>query len=295
MVENIKVINNTLGTSLSLSMYNNNYILKSVDWGVVESQRKTYKFLNQYGEYVTGITLNSREISIIGWCVGYTQKELKERKEFLNKFVNPLHEFSMIYNGYKISGIPKSSISYGTEEKDNNDIWCKFSISIFCPDPMFHKENENIESVAEWIPMFEFPLEIPEDEGIVMGERSTSTITKIVNDGSIPCGFKIYFEASGTVENPEIIEINTQQKIKFKYTMNAGEVLVLSTVENKKTVEKISGGITENAFNLLDFENTKFFNLLPGENYIRYGSESGIENLTVTVVYDPSYLEVQTL
>lgn len=295
MVENINLINNTLGASIALSMQNVDFILKSIDWGTVESSRKTYKFLNQYGEYVTGISLNSREVFIVGWVVGYDVATLKKRKEFLNKFVNPLHEYSVVYNGYKISGIAKSSISYGTDESENNDVWCKFSISLFCPDPMFHKEVESTEVIANWIPMFEFPLVIPEGEGIEFGKRSESIIKEIKNDGSVPIGFKVTFTASATVENPEIVNINTQEKIRLNYTMSAGEVLELSTISNKKTVKKISGGVEENAFNLLDYQATKFFSFIEGSNFIRYNADSGIDNLEVVIKFDPSYLEVQTL
>lgn len=295
MVEKITLVNNSFGTSLSIDQDTRIFVLESVDWGEVSGSNKTYKFIDQVGSYVTKTTLESRDVSIIGWIVADSENQMKERKTFLNKFVSPLHRLTLKYNGYSIEGIPDSSVSYSKTYKENNDVICKFGINLFCPDPMFHPENPALESIADWIPAFEFPLEIPEGEGIMMGERSQSTIVQIDNEGDIPCGFTLRFEAEGTVENPEVIDIDSQSKIRFSYTMSAGDVLEVCTVTNQKGATLIKSGLTTNAFNLLDFEKTSFFQLALGSNYIRYGADSGVDNLSVTIEYNPSYLEVETL
>ena len=591
MVESIVLVNKSLGTSLPINMATRDYVLENVDWGAIESSNKSYKFINQVGVYVTGTTLESRTISILGWVVADTIEDMKRRKKFLNSFVNPLQRIDLQYNEYRIEGIPETSIKYGSEMPENNEVMCKFLINLFCPDPMFYTQNGSYVSVANWAPKFKFPLIIPsgnyvtygdtpqggtlenpveltgvsqftvknqlyqpklvrplrrvdqvKDElrtcfksiydkrivldgaedwkmggavgdgapyifcdllndhyqafpiissrfpstnilasnknqgigcwdrslylrydslftnveelktylsahpltvyyqstaydgtngldvclmtynvgfveldgtesvglgnvgksdtvqqfivhretdsklngteicthaiynaivtsggqegfkihnadiialglpfsllaphglvvddtstyapackawlaaqkaagtpvhvayqlataevyaddplkigghGIIMGLRSPSTIATITNTGTLPCGFIITFQASGTVENPKIIDINTQEYIRLSHTMQAGEVIRISTLDNNKTVRQIIGEDSINAFNFLDFANSTFLQLAVGINYLRYDADSGLDNLSVEFKFDPRYLEVQ--
>lgn len=592
MVESIVLVNKSLGTSLPINMATRDYVLENVDWGAIESSNKSYKFINQVGVYVTGTTLESRTISILGWVVADTIEDMKRRKKFLNSFVNPLQRIDLQYNEYRIEGIPETSIKYGSEMPENNEVMCKFLINLFCPDPMFYTQNGSYVSVANWAPKFKFPLIIPsgnyvtygdtpqggtlenpveltgvsqftvknqlyqpklvrplrrvdqvKDElqtcfksvydkrivlssaggfgfsnnagsgyarfyriydsapaspiasdwllgyaksaygatnegvysadsdtgaisivlsikrlveagatsgdtstyltavntifaatpltvyyqstaydgtnglyiqqttynvgfaeldgknvraayypnngrpygvfapcniiktndgvvysqaktepqnlnwgyvyaanvpltdiifgligsditsstelnaylaaqkeagtpvqvayqlatpevyatdpikigghGIIMGLRSPSTIATIINTGTLPCGFIITFQASGTVENPKIIDINTQEYIRLSHTMQAGEVIRISTLDNNKTVRQIIGEDSINAFNFLDFANSTFLQLAVGINYLHYDADSGLDNLSVEFKFDPRYLEVQ--
>lgn len=587
MVESIVLVNKSLGTSLPINMATRDYVLENVDWGAIESSNKSYKFINQVGVYVTGTTLESRTISILGWVVADTIDDMKRRKKFLNSFVNPLQRVDLQYNEYRIEGIPETSIKYGSEMPENNEVMCKFLINLFCPDPMFYTQNGSYVSVANWAPKFRFPLIIssgnyvvygdtpqetgtPENpveltgvseftvknqlyrpelvrplrrvgqvkdklqtcfksvydkrivldgteiwaeytnenwqgagyhvykfydadvlygqyiasnkyssrmtassfkgtlgvvsgtqsilfsvveqktvedwkaylaaqkaagtpliiyrqstaydgtngldvclteyqtgfveldgtenwvlhstianafycdnimpgiftnnakkdfvicssaqqnaytnvtiltngefaigttgnvirtvfkdtscataeawkaklaenhvqivyqlataevyaddplkiggHGIIMGLRSPSAIATITNTGTLPCGFIITFQASGTVENPKIIDINTQEYIRLSHTMQAGEVIRISTLDNNKTVRQIIGEDSINAFNFLDFANSTFLQLAVGINYLRYDADSGLDNLSVEFKFDPRYLEVQ--
>lgn len=292
MIESIVLENLSIGTSLPINISNREYVLDSVDFGTIQSSRNTYKYINQVGVYVTGTTLESRPINIIGWVVADSQADMTRRKNFLNRFVNPLQQLRLHYEEYQIDGLPTKTISYGTDISTNNEVLCKFMISLFCPDPLFHTENGTNVLIADWLPKFHFPLIIPKDKGIIMGLRSPASIATLNNDGSMPCGFVVTFEASGTVKNPYILNILTQEKIRLVETMEADETLRVSTVPNNKTVKKISNGVETNAFNLLDLSST-FFSLPVGETYIRYGAEEGVVNLSVEVYYDTGYLEVQ--
>lgn len=293
MVESIILTNEALDASLLISMSVKDYILKSVDWGVVQSSRTTYKFINEVGELVTNVTLESRSVSIVGWVIASTQSDLTRRKKFLNRFVNPLHKIILRYEDFVVEGIADTSIRYGVEEAENNEVMCKFMIDLFCPDPMFRNETAGNVVMADWIPQFHFPLVIPEDTGIIMGLRTPSSIVAIENDGDTDCGFVVVFQATGTVTNPYIILIDTQEMIKLDTVMEAGEVIEVSTIVNKKTVTKIKGDAKINAFDIYNFEESTLFKLRVGTNNIRYGADENVENLLVNVRYSPEYLEVQ--
>lgn len=293
MVESIILTNEALDASLLISQSVRDYVLKSVDWGVVESSRTTYKFIDEVGNLVTNVTLESRSVSIVGWVVADTQADMTRRKKFLNKFVNPLHKIVLEYEGYVVEGIADTSIKYGVEESENNEVMCKFMIDLFCPDPMFRNEIPSNVVMAGWLPQFRFPLIISEDEGIAMGLRTPSTIVAIENDGDTDCGFVVVFQATGTVTNPYIVLIDTQETIKLDTTMEASEVIEVSTIPNKKTVVKIKGDITVNAFNEYNFQVSTLFKFRVGTNSVRYGADDNSENLIVNVRYSPEYLEVQ--
>lgn len=270
------------------------YILEEIDWGQVESQRQTYKFINQTGVIVTSSTLETRQISITGWVVADSISTMNNRKKVLNGFVNPLQMIDIVTeDGYKISGLPESSIKYPTNVKSNNEIMCEFMITLFCPDPMFHLAKDNISNIATWLPKFHFPLIIPKDKGIIMGLRSPSLIVNVNNNGHIECGMTITFTANGTVVNPSLVNVTTQEELKIIKTMQNGESITINTNDNNKYVDFSFGGITEAAFQYLDFENSVFLKLQKGDNLLRYNADEGLDNLNVKIVYSPAYLEVQ--
>ena len=45
------------------------YVLKSVDWGTIQSTHHTYRYVNQVGVTISGTSLETRPISIEGWIV----------------------------------------------------------------------------------------------------------------------------------------------------------------------------------------------------------------------------------
>lgn len=299
MVEAITLINESIGSStsggaqLDLNMHNYAYVLESVDWGAIQSTRKTYKFINQIGVYVTGTTLESRDVSIVGWVVGDTYDELKTRKRFLNQFVSPLQQLSLIYENYAISGIPDTTIVYGTTEETNNEVMCKFMITLFCPDPMFYTAKPIKINQANYNPKFHFPLVIPKNKGIIMGLKSQSTIITVNNPGMISTGMKVSFYAQGSVKNPSLTNIATQEKIQFAYTMQPEETLEVTTYTNRKSVIKYTKDSIVNGFNLIDFETNSFIQLVLGDNPLRPNADEGLSNLRLRIEFKPQYLEVQ--
>jgi len=79
--------------------------------------------------------------------------------------------------------------------------------------------------------------------------------------------------------------------IKINKTMVAGEVLTISTYFGAKKVESTLNGVTTNAFNFIDLGST-FLQLEIGDNLFRYDTDTGIDNLTVSIYYTPQYLGV---
>ena len=165
-----------------------------------------------------------------------------------------------------------------------------FVIDLIAPNPYWQDLTQSRSDIAIWQGAFEFPLEIPE-EGIEMGYREPSLIVNVLNLGDVSCGIKIQFKALATVISPSLFNVNTREYINVNKTMEAGEVITVTTGFGDKRVQLIKNGVTTNAFNWIE-PTSSFLQLDPGDNLLRYDADEGIDNLEVSIYFTPQYLGV---
>lgn len=125
-----------------------------------------------------------------------------------------------------------------------------------------------------------------------MGLRQPSLIVAIENKGAVPVGMKIVFTASGTVLNPEIIDVNTQTFFKINKTMVAGESITVNTNIGEKKIIGSLNGVELNYFKYRDLDST-WLQLQTGDNLIRYDADANLDALQVSIYHNDKYLEVQ--
>lgn len=272
------------------------YILKSVDWGAVKGTHHSYKYVNQVGETVANTSLGMREIKIEGWIVAANEGHMTLLKRKLNSFVNPQEAVTMFYSDYKISFVPDESVKYSVSAAENNEIFCKFQIDGTAPNPLFSDDFETKSAFVETIPSFHFPLVLSKslpDKGIVFGKRMASLIANVNNKGSVSVGMKIVFKANGTVVNPSLVNVNTQEDFTINKTLVLGEEIEVTTIIGEKSVKgKIGNNDFTNYF-MYKALDSSWLQLDVGDNLFRYNAEDGIENLDVFVYFYNQYLEVQ--
>lgn len=272
------------------------YILKSVDWGVVKGTHHSYKYVNQVGETVANTSLGTRDIKIEGWIVAESESHMTLLKRKLNSFVNPQEAVTMFYSDYKINFVPDETVKYSISAAENNEIFCKFQIDGTAPNPLFSDDFETKSAFVETVPSFHFPLVLSKtlpDKGIVFGKRMASLIVNVNNKGSVSVGMRIVFKANGTVINPSLVNVNTQEDFTINKTLVAGEEIEITTNIGEKSVK---GKIGNNGFtNYFMYKNidSSWLQLDVGDNLFRYNAEDGIENLDVFVYFYNQYLEVQ--
>lgn len=272
------------------------YILKSVDWGTAKGTHHSYKYVNQIGESITNTSIGTRQIIIEGWVVAENESHMTALKRRLNSFINPQETIEMFYSSYAISFIPDESVKYSLSSAENNEFFCKFQISGTAPNPLF-SDNTEIRSIfVATNASFHFPLIISaslRDGGIVFGKRTVSLIAKLVNKGSVSVGMKIVFKANGTVINPSLMNVNTQEKFVINKVLVAGEEIEINTNVGEKSVRgKIGNADYTNYFMYKDIDSL-WLQLDVGDNLFRYDAEDGIDNLDVFVNFYNRYLEVQ--
>lgn len=291
MIESITLKNTALGTRINISKDQGEYWLDYADWGQAEGTVHTFKYIDQIGESVYNTTLGPRQILITGWVASYDELSVTRMKKTLNSFVNPKHLLEAYANEKKIQFYPRTSVKYGTTYKENNNLICKFLITGYCPYPLFTDENPVRVAVASTEEKFMFPLVIPEDEGIIMGVLQPSLIAEVDNSGDFDVGYIIEFKAKGTVVNPILTDIDSQEFLVIEKTMSNGEVITVDTRQGQRKVTGILNEIESNYFKYRTFDSS-WLSLKPGMNYLRYDAEEGVSALEVIIRFEPGYLEV---
>jgi len=272
------------------------YILKSVDWGTIKGTHHSYKYVNQIGKSVANTSLGMRDITIEGWIVAANEGHMTLLKRKLNSFINPQETITLFYGDYKINFVPDETVKYSASTAENNEIFCKFQIYGTAPNPLFSDGFETMSAFVMTAPSFHFPLILSQslpDKGAVFGKRTASLIANLVNEGSVAVGMKIVFKANGTVVNPSLININTQEDFTINKTLVNGEEIEIITSIGEKSVK---GRIDNNDFvNYFMYKNidSSWLQLEVGDNLFRYNAESGVDNLDVFVYFYNQYLEVQ--
>ena len=73
--------------------------------------------------------------------------------------------------------------------------------------------------------------------------------------------------------------------------MVAGEVIKVNTNIGSKKITKVLSGVETNILNYIDL-NSVFLQLDVGDNLFRYDAEENLNNLEVSIYYNPYYLGV---
>ncbi|MDE7424988.1 MAG: phage tail family protein [Lachnospiraceae bacterium] len=297
MIENVILLNKVTKDVIELDVSKTPYyILDSVDWGQVKSEHHTYKYVNQIGVYVTGTSLETREIEITGWIIAKTESQMDERKKVLNGFVNPQQMINLTYKQYDLEFLPNTSIKYSTTLVENNDVVCKFKIDGLCPDPLFRDSLESKVAVATTVGMFHFPMIInkiqQQPPQLLFGLRKPSLIVNIYNSGAERTGMKMVFKATSTIKNPSFVNVRTQEYFKINKTMIAGETVTVNTTTGEKKVIGFLNGEEQNYFKYRDLDSS-WLQLEVGDNLFRYDADENIDGLETYIYFYNRYLEVQ--
>lgn len=165
-----------------------------------------------------------------------------------------------------------------------------FSISLVCPNPRFSALAATILSMATWAPAFNFPLIIPENEGIQFGIKNTTSMGTTENTTEIDYGMTIKFKANDTVKNPYLFNVTTRDIIQIEKTMSAGDQTIITThIDNKNVIYKNAVTGEEENINYLIMYGSKYLQVPSGTNTFRSGADSGEDNLETTIEFLPEY------
>lgn len=291
MIENLVIRNKETDSKIDLSMSNDDFVLEEVNFGTIGGSHQTYHYPTQKGQTKYASTLGIREAKIIGWIIGESKDIIADRKKKLNSLVNPLEDLEIeVEKEYFITLSPDSTVKYESNFQQNNDVMCRFEINGKCFNPVFESGEKKV-FAAGTEESFMFPLIIPE-EGYVFSKKVASLTCRVENEGSLATGIKIIFRANGTVKNPSLVDINTQECFKINKTLVADEIVEIDTSIGKRTVVGKLNGEEFNYFKYRDLDDGDWIALNKGVNNYRYDAEEGLDNLDVVIKYNEEWLEV---
>lgn len=245
--------------------------------------------MGQHGDTYISQRYEAREITIVGNINSRNKDRVLELRRKAEKILNAELDAKLIYTYKDFVRVIACRVDGAPQFKRNN-IFMQFSIPIICCDPFWKEETEAKKDIAAWVPSWEFDFEIPE-EGIELGYREPSIIVNVYNEGDVKSGMRIVFSAIGTVVNPILLNVGTQEYIKVNATMEAGDVIEVNTDYGSKGATLTRAGEKTDYFRYIDVDST-FMQLDIGDNVFRYDAEEGVTSLEVSIYHNNKYLGV---
>jgi hypothetical protein len=251
--------------------------------GTIQNNNNVFAAPDQDGAFFVGATRDMRNITIEGTIIAGSADEAYIHRRSLLRLFTPKQSGTLFFRNRKIGCVVDDvKLIQSVRERVPN-----FFISLLCPSPYFEALDAVREELAQWMPLFHFQLEIPAS-GFEFGMRQPSQIITLINAGDVPTGCEILFRALGTVEGPELRNLDTGEYIRINKTLTSGEEIHVYTHFAGKRVVSKAGGVTTNAFSLLDVGST-FLQLNVGTNLLRYDAAEGLDLLEVAVIYSPCF------
>lgn len=153
-------------------------------------------------------------------------------------------------------------------------------ISIICPQPYFKAVDELVSHFSDITSQFTFPFSIPA-EGMAFSSITANVRKSIINSGDVESGIIISLFATGTVVNPVVYDVFERTHIKFNFTMQPNDEIIIDTNVGRKAVKLVRNGISSNLLGYIAADST-WLTLKAGDNVFTYDSESGNSNLQIT-------------
>lgn len=290
----IYMINKTTGARLDWND-GGNYILSSFDLGKVDASRSTTQYINLIGKHVDSSILGIRDMSFSGAVLCKSNAELRSAKDFLNDFVNPLHEIEFHYGEYVIDAMPDSSVAYATDNKSKSAVHHLFSLTMTAYYPLFkyHEKTSFADSSSKGSVLF--PLVIPKKKGIAFGYIPAITVNNPINEGDVDTGFILRFSAlDDNITNPKVKNNKTGAFIEVLINMQKGDIVEISTVSGDKYAKLIRGDTETDLINNVTNASSFDLTLNVGLNDIGISNASNnVSNMKTSLEYVPSFMEVR--
>lgn len=160
-------------------------------------------------------------------------------------------------------------------------------VSILCPDPYFKGAGEIIADISKLVSLFEFPFSI-DAAGIPLSEFNEYLIGQITNDGNVSTGLIIELTANGKVINPVIYDADSRESMGLRLTMQANDLIRITTIKGQTGVVLVRGGTTTNIINTI-IDGATWFQANPGTNFYTYTVDDGLDNLSVKFMANALY------
>lgn len=266
-----------------VEFYLNPFLINSLEGiGEVEADTQTQKAPYQDGESYIESYLQPRFIDMEGQILKRDKKEIREHRRIITRTVNPKYglgriTFELDGETFVIDAVPEGIPSF---PERSMDVWQKFQVSWFCPDPYWRSTNNESKALQAYVGNFKLPMTFP----FMLGTSGSSTT--LYNDGDAPAPVQI--EINGPITNPQIFNRTTGESMRINRTIDKGEVLRIDTTPGRKSITVEGAYGVKQAFGHLDSEST-LWKLATGENRIEHVADSGNRHAEVIIHWGNRY------
>ena len=248
---------------------------------------KATKTPYQDGSSYVDAQLEDRPLSIYGFIKAGNQQVMYDLRRELAKILNPkLGPGKLVYTNdsrsYVINAIAEESPVFNERYVSNQ----MFIINMVALDPYWRDENQTVKGLKFETGGMSFPLTLP------MKFAEAAYKGNFYNSGDDDTPVEIQYK--GPALNPVVFNETTGEYIKINYDLTADDVFYISTERGNKRLEVVNtDGTRRNVLNYIDLGST-FFQLRPGQNILRYGSDhdSDQQAADVTVYWHNRYVGV---
>lgn len=248
--------------------------------------------MGQHGDTYVGQRIEARDIDIVGHINTRDKQQAYELRRQMLKVLNPELGGCLSYEFGSFKRVINCRL-HGEPKVERKNVLQQFTIPLDCLNPFWRDENEKKEDIASWVAAWEFPCEIEKDstKNMIYGYRAESVIVDCYNEGDVSTGMRVRFMALGTVVNPIILNVDTEEFIKLNVTMQTGDTIEVNTKYGSKGATLIRDEEKTDYFRYVDVDST-FMQLAIGDNNFRYDAEGGVNLLEVSIFYNKEYLGV---
>ena len=162
------------------------------------------------------------------------------------------------------------------------------TFQMLCPFPYFRNAQLIINEFSKVQGMFHFPFSIPE-AGRPFGAIMEVPTAIISNNGMVEAGLIIELYAKGAVSGVKVYNHTSQEFIGVDYTMQAGDLITITTGQGDKTVTLLREGVRTNIFNSI-MAGITWLQLPPNGMTAVYTVESGDANdMVISIMHYDLY------
>ena len=248
--------------------------------------------MGQHGDTYVGQRIEARDIDVVGHINTRDKAQALELRRRMLKIFNPELSATLVY---EYGGFKRviDCRAYGEPKILKKEVLYEFDLQIECLNPFWREEEETKEDIASWVAAWHFRCVIEKDgtKSMIYGYRAESVIVDCYNEGDVSTGMRIRFTALGTVSNPILLNVDTEEFIQINATMKTGDVIEINTKYGSKGAKLIRDGVETDYFRYIDVDST-FMQLAIGDNMFRYDAASGVNSLEVSIFYSKEFLGV---
>lgn len=186
--------------------------------------------MGQHGDTYVGQRIEARDIDVVGHINTRDKAQALELRRRMLKIFNPELSATLVY---EYGGFKRviDCRAYGEPKILKKEVLYEFDLQIECLNPFWREEEETKEDIASWVAAWHFPCVIEKDstKSMIYGYRAESVIVDCYNEGDVSTGMRIRFTALGTVSNPILLNVDTEEFIQINATMKTGDVIEINT------------------------------------------------------------------